>query len=142
MGVGESPAAVAALAWAYDVCRRRGWILDVVTGWPDLGEVWVHEVPGHYCDPRGRAVAALQEALAASGVRSHEANVHVYVDNTDPVRALVAHSGGAEMLVVGASGSGRSWRAGCPSVGEACREQALCPVVIVDAESAAPRWTA
>ena len=138
VGVGASPASAAALAWAHDLCRRRGWLLDVVTGWPDLGEVWVHEVPGHYCEPRGRAVAALQQALAACGAELDGATVRVYVENTDPVQALVDRSHGAELLVLGASGSGRSRRAGCPPVSDSCRQRVTCPVVVVEAEKVAP----
>jgi hypothetical protein len=53
VGVGESGSSSAALAWSLDLCRRRGWLLDVVTAWPDVAQVPVHEVPGHYCLPLG-----------------------------------------------------------------------------------------
>lgn len=134
VGVGESSSSTAALAWAHDLCRRRGWLLDVVTAWPDLGEARVHEVPGHYCDTRGRAVAALQAALAACDVEIDGPTVRVHVDNTDPVDALVRHSLGAELLVVGASVSGRSRAAGCRLLTESTRLRATCPVVVVDGD--------
>lgn len=132
VGVGESPSSTAALAWAYDVCRRRGWVLDVVTAWPDLGEVLVHEAPGHYCVPRGRAVAALQTALAACDLELDGPTVRVQVENADPVQALVESSRGAMLLVLGASSSGRSRRAGCRPISELCRPVAACPVQVVE----------
>ena len=132
VGVSESPASTAALAWAQDLCRRRGWRLDVVTAWPDAGEVFLHQVPGHYCVPRGHAVAALKAALAACEVEIDGPTVHVFVDNADPVEALIERSHGAALLVVGTSGPGRSHRAGCPPISKSCRERASCPVIVVD----------
>ena len=142
VGVGESPSSRAALAWAHDLCRRRGWVLDVVTAWPDLGETLVHEVPGHYCLPRGRAVAALQGALAACGVEIDGPIVRVHVENKDPVQALLDHSLGAAFLVVGSSNRGRSRRAGCAAISEWCRTEASCPVVVISSADALPRKSA
>jgi nucleotide-binding universal stress UspA family protein len=132
VGVGESSAGAAALVWAHDLCRRRGWLLDVVTAWPDLGEEMVREVPGHYNEPRGRAVDALRAALAACGAEIDGTTVQVHVENADPVDALVAWARAANLLVLGASGPGRSRRAGRPSISDLCRAQLTCPVVIVD----------
>jgi len=139
VGVGESPSSTAALEWARGLCRRRGWVLDVVTAWPDQGEVPVHEVPGHYCDARGRAVGGLLTALSACAIGPDESDVHVHVENADPVRALVEHSRGAELLVVGEAMSGRSRRAGCAPIEEACRQLAECSVVVVSGPEAVPR---
>lgn len=134
VGVGESRSSTAALAWALDLCRRRGWLLDVVTAWPDWGEVLTHEVPGHYCDARGRAVAALQESLAACEVELDTGMVQVHVENADPVLALVRRSHGAELLVLGEATSGRSRRAGLEPLEGACRQQVACAVVVVGAQ--------
>jgi nucleotide-binding universal stress UspA family protein len=142
VGVADSPSSNAALAWAHDLCRERGWVLDVVTAWPDLGEAWVHEVPGHYCAPRGDAVAALQSALAACDVEIDGPTVRVHVENKDPIDALVAHSRGAALLVVGSPRSGRSRRAGCATVIDRCQDEAWCPVVVVDGAEVAPSGSA
>jgi len=142
VGVSGAPASIRALAWAHDVCRRRGWLLDVVTAWPDLHEAPVHEVPGHYCAPRGRALAALRTALAACAVDVRRPSVQVYVENADPVSALLGHSRGAVLLVVGAAHGGRSRRAGYEPVAEACRRVAACPVCVVDGEHAGSRRAA
>lgn len=141
VGVGESPSGGAALEHALGLCRRRGWALDVVTAWPDVGEVLVHDVPGHYCEPRARAARAQRAALEARGAVS-DPLVTVHLVNDDPVRALTSAAHGAEMLVVGTPADGRSRRRGFESVGEACRLRCDCPVVEVDAAETRQRRTA
>ena len=130
VGISESPSSTAALAWA--LTCPRGWRLDVVTAWPDVGEEPLHEVPGHYCVPRGRAVAALEAALASCAAEIDGRTVRAHVDNADPVKALVERSRGAELLVLGASDAGRSRRAGRPPVSESCQQRASCTVLVVD----------
>jgi len=131
VGVSGSETSAEALDWALDVAAQRGWTVDVVTAWPDLGDPFIHEVPGHYCDPRGRAEARLRAVMARSGSRAYGPTVRVCVDNADPVRALTARSRGADLLVVGASGTGQSRRRGMPAVGETCRRAVDCPTVVV-----------
>lgn len=114
----------------------------MVTAWPDLGEALVHDVPGHYCLPRGRAVAALQGALAACGVEIDSPTLRVHLENKDPVQALVDRSRGAAFLVVGSSNRGRSRRAGCAEISEWCRSEASCPVVVINNADALPRQSA
>jgi nucleotide-binding universal stress UspA family protein len=130
VGVNDSAASAAALAWAHDACRTYGWSLDVVTAWPGRGEIFVHEVPGHYCAPRARAVAALQEALESCGVELDGPTVTVHIENADPMRALDHHSRGAHLLVLGASR--HRHRLGLAPLSEVCRLRVDCPVVVVD----------
>ena len=132
VGVSGSEASVEALAWALDVADRQGWSVDVVAAWPDLGEPFIHEVPGHYCDSRGRVVAGVRRALSRYAPRQRGLRIRVCVENADPVRALTTTSRGADLLVVGASGSGRSSRRGLPPVGETCRLVVDCPTVVVE----------
>jgi len=132
VGVTGSEASAEALAWALDVADARGWTVDAVTAWPDLGEPFIHEVPGHYCDARGRAVAGLHTALSRCQDRAAGARIQVCIDNADPIEALAARSRGAELLVVGASGAGRSHRRGLPPVGESCRRVVGCPTIVVE----------
>ncbi len=132
VGVTGSDASAEALAWALDVAARRGWAVDVVTAWPDLGEPLIHEVPGHYSDARGRAVEGLRRALARREDRPRDPEVRVFVDNADPVDALAARSRGADLLVLGVSRGGQSRRRGLPPVAEACRRLIDCPLVVVD----------
>ncbi len=138
VGVTGSDASAEALARALDVAARRGWAVDVVTAWPDLGEPLIHEVPGHYSDARGRAVEGLRTALARREDRARDPEVRVFVDNADPVEALVARSRGADLLVVGVSRGGQSRRRGLPSVAEECRRLVECPLVVVDPADGGP----
>ena len=132
VGVSGSAASSAALAWAHERAKRRDWTLDVVAAWPDLGEPTIHEVPGHFNAARGRAVAGLNAALAACGVELDGPTVRVWVENDDPVEALVARCEGADLLVLGTAHDGRSRRRGLPSVHELCLGRVRCPVVQVD----------
>ena len=99
VGVNDSPASVAALAWAQDACRTNDWSLEVVTAWPGRGEIRVQEVPGHFCAPRARAVAALQAALETCGVELDGPTVTVHVENAEPIQALDRHAAGALSLI-------------------------------------------
>lgn len=132
VGVSGSEASVDALAWALDVADGRWWSVEVVAAWPDLGDPFIHEVPGHYCDSRGRVVAGVGRALSRCGSRPHGPTIQVCVENADPVQALTTRSRGADLLVVGASGGGRSSRRGLPPVGETCRRVVDCPTVVVE----------
>ena len=140
VGVTGSDASAQALAWALDVAARRGWAVDVVTAWPDLGEPLIHEVPGHYSDARGRAVEGLRSALARRENRQRDPEVRVFVDNADPVEALVARSRGADLLVVGVSRGGQSRRRGLPPVAEECRRLVECPLVVVDPQTTGQKF--
>lgn len=137
VGVGASPAAVAALVWARNLCEQQDWALEIVTAWPDHGQPHVHEAPGHFCAARNSAVEALSAALAEAGIDVDAPGVTIHIENVDPVGALVEHSRGAQLLVVGAPGLGRSRRAGLAPVGDLCRALAACPVVVIDVRMAA-----
>lgn len=132
VGVTGSEASIRALAWALSAASDRGWSVDVVTAWPDLGEAFVHEVPGHYSDARGRALDGLDRALVSCGVAHDDPEVRIHVENADPVAALAACSRGAELLVLGASEAGRSRRRGSPPVSQSCQHLVGCPTVVVD----------
>lgn len=134
VGVTDSPSSVAALAWARRLCREQGWRLDVVTAWPGRGEEMVHEVPGHVCAPRQRAVAALNEAIRECGVVLDDPAVDVHVENDDAAHALARRANGARMLVLGASRGRGHRRAGFAPLSQVCRSHVSCPVVIVDTD--------
>lgn len=131
VGVSGSEASTAALAVALEIAQSRGWTLDIVTAWPDLGTPLVHEAPGHYNDARGRAVEGLNRALARCRVEIDGPLARVWVENADPVEALVARGRGAQLLVVGAPDLGASRRSGQPALGDLCRPAVDCPTLVV-----------
>lgn len=138
VGVSDSPTSTAALAWAHDLCQHNEWTLDVVTAWPGRGETMVHEVPGHHCAPRTRAVGALQAALTACGIELDGPTARVFIDNDDPVHALARHSKGAYLLVLGATRVDATRRPGFAPLSQVCRSHTACPVVVIEESDAAP----
>jgi nucleotide-binding universal stress UspA family protein len=133
VGVTGTETSERALAFALDVARSRGWTLDVVTAWPDLGMPFVREVPGHYNDARGRLVEGLKRALARCMVELDGPMVRVWVENADPVEALVRRCADADLLVLGTSSQeGTSRRLGLAPVSDLCRDLVACPIVVVD----------
>jgi nucleotide-binding universal stress UspA family protein len=133
VGVDGSATSVAALRWAVREAARLEWVVDVVTAWPDRAAVFVRQVPGHHSEHRHRAVAAQREALSTviASERSVPA-IRTFVENARPADALMEHSAGASMIVVGAS---RRDPAGSLGVDHPSRVDAVrieCPVVVVD----------
>lgn len=141
VGVSESAASSAAFEWAYDVCRRRRWALHVVTTWPDYSDPGQNGTPGHYSD-RARVTRTIRSALSSAHSEPDAPLVEVFVEQGDPVAALVAHSRGAELLVIGARDDGRPAADGQGPVCDRCREQLTCPVVVVDQAGASSLKTA
>ena len=131
VGVDDSPASVAALAWALEQARRNGCPLEVVTAWPAATEEFVREVPGHYSAPRGRAVNEQEAALRLVGALDAAVEVETVVVNARPQEALVERCGEGALLVVGASHRGRHGGTRRRPVDDLCRAQAPCPVVVV-----------
>lgn len=130
VGVDDGQPSRDALRWALRAARRLGWVVDVVTVWPDREAAFVHEVPGHSSDHRHRAVEAQRSALADSvGAPGPQPRVRTFVENARPVDALVAHGRGAALLVVGAP---RQPSGSTPAL---LSRRADCPVVVVDAAS-------
>src|SRR5215207_7293307 len=68
VAVDGSAASVRALVWALREASDRGVRVEILTTWPMRGPVFVHEVSGHFCEPRWAAreaqAAAAAEALA------------------------------------------------------------------------------
>jgi len=138
VGVDGSPASIDALRWALSLAKVRCWDVEVVTAWPEAGAVLVHQVPGHCCAPRERAVSAQARAMAtAVGGGAGGPRVMPLVVNAHPVEALLEHAAGARMLVVGSHGQcpGRARPGTRPSVATTVAHLASCPVVVVGEEA-------
>ena len=135
VGVDGTPASVAALDWALRLAHRRGWTLDVVAAWPDPAEVFVREVPGHFNQPRNRVRESVDRALATVARGRAAPRTRLFVENIHPVEALLEHSDGAQLLVLGDS---RWAQPRSSTVARACARLASCPVVLVAAPSGTP----
>lgn len=136
VGVNGSSRSAVALRWALDNAAEQGWSIDVVTAWPDPDDVFVHEVPGHYCAPRGRAVGEQDRVLVDAGLSgTAPVTMRSFIDNAPAVGALAARGADALMIVVGRADPDRPGRRR-PDVGEACAVLVSCPVVVVGGPAA------
>ncbi|GCD89086.1 universal stress protein [Nocardioides sp. LS1] len=133
VGVDGSDSSIQALTWALEVATAGGRTVHVVTAWPEPGEVFIHEVPGHFCETRARAVLVQREALDIALERAGRRPVAITVDvaNARPVDVLVRAARRGDLLVVGAP------RPTIPprhhdQVGESCSRLSPCPVVVVE----------
>lgn len=133
VGISGSESSTKALAWAMDLAAANGWSVEAVTAWPEFGAVLVHDVPGHYCQPRASAVAAQARAIAAaSSAVPVVPPVQRILVNDSPVEALLKRSDRARLVVVGTRSGAGPHHVGHPTVGEAVSRRARCPVVFVD----------
>ena len=115
VGVGPSGARTAALEVAFRAAVQRALPVTVVHAWTPEPHTAEERV-------RGTLVGALEPWRR----RFPDVAVETVLTDADPVPALVRHSQGAAMLVVGSRA-----RAACAgSVGRSVAEQARCPVVV------------
>jgi nucleotide-binding universal stress UspA family protein len=133
VGVSGSPASAGALRWAASEARRRGADLRVVLCWND-------EPRAYYAPPRGGRADSRQQhsQQLATMVRQLLNGTSPHVLTTKVVegaaeRTLIDESAGADLLVLGATPSGRSGAAIGPVI-RACLSSARCPVVVVGAD--------
>jgi nucleotide-binding universal stress UspA family protein len=124
VGVDDSQAARAAVAWAAVAADRRGVGLDLV-------EV----VPGGADAAHGRARALLSRAqgIARSVCPALDIRMHTLHGKVAP--ALVEHAAHAALLVVGSNGPGGPIPLSLGSIVGGVTRQCPCPVVLVPAGS-------
>lgn len=128
VGVEDSPASAAAVAWAVDESAIRGAAL-LIAHCPapaDPRRVWCGgEAALRAMDQR--ADALLTGFAAATSRRRGSVVVSTHLSHSDPANALIDLSAGSQLLVVGAP-AGRSAAFG---VGRRVVAHAQCPVVVV-----------
>ncbi len=134
VGVSGSPASVRALRWAADEAARLGAQLKIVLIWNIEPRAYYAPAttPEDYDRRRERAVsglAATVRVVLGPAVR----DTLTVVAQGLPERALVEHSSGAEILVLG-SASGLVGGRSIGPVVRACLIHAHCPVVVVGPE--------
>ncbi|TDQ52287.1 universal stress protein [Actinorugispora endophytica] len=128
VGVDGSKGSETALDWAAGAAVERGTGLLVVHA---MGAPFT-PVPDDLVE---RAVGVLSDAETRVRAAHPGLRVRTRTDGGEPIRALVAESEGARLLVVGSRGHGgvASLLLGSTSVGVSAR--AACPVVVVPAEA-------
>lgn len=129
VGVDGSGPSTNALIWALRTAASRDWTVEAVTAWPEAGAVFVHEVPGHFCQPRQHAYdlqdAALAEALRVVG---DEHCVETTIINAPPLEALRKRASSARLVVIGTHRTPSATHAG---VVEELPMLVGCPVVVI-----------
>lgn len=144
VGVDGSPGSREALVQALIAAARRGADLEVVSsyaiqlyylGGRPLDVVGVQDVASIRDDHRARARAVVEEVQAeipVSGVPGiRDVAITLDVSGVPPVQALLDHSVGAALLVVGSRGLGAMRSALLGSVALHCVTHAHCPVLVV-----------
>jgi nucleotide-binding universal stress UspA family protein len=135
VGMDESPDAALALQWAVEECRLRAAELVVVHAWEwpypgDLGVVADRALDELGFDGAAQRVLATMVDNALAGVARDVPLEQRAIDGS-PVKALVAASAHADLLVVGARGRSGFERFILGSVSEHCAHRAHCPVLIM-----------
>lgn len=132
VGVDDSATSRLALEWARNLARRTGWTLAVVTTWPDQEQPFIHEVPGHYCEPRHRAERTQRAALEQVGLDcADDLDVECTLLNGHAADALTDRARTADLLVVGESAARGRAGAQQRGVDTQVNQRATCPVVVV-----------
>ncbi len=138
VGVDGSDQSRRALGWAMREAAQHGVMLTVISvhhspARPATGIYWgVHTSHENSFDPQ-LARTAVQEFVdgVASEIGGTAPEVTVTIVTGDPAEELVRASHDADLLVVGARGSGGFARLLLGSVGSQVTHHASCPVVIV-----------
>jgi nucleotide-binding universal stress UspA family protein len=135
VGIDGSPAAEAALAFAFDVASRREWPLVAVHAWDvpayDLLIVPNGPVPVPLADVADDEVRLTAEVLAGFRTDYPDVEVEERLVRSPAVQALVAASTSAALLVVGTHGHGPAMGALLGSVSHGVLHKAKIPVVVV-----------
>lgn len=134
VGVDGSAVSEAAVAQAFLEADTRGLPLTVVHAWAlEYDPTSLSMTEGAHA--RRQAVeeerALVAEAVAGWAEKYPDVVLHHHVLNQHPVKALVDHSRGAELLVVGSRGRSGLTSLLLGSVSHAVLRDAHCPVLVV-----------
>lgn len=132
-GLDGSEHSLAAADWAAREAALRGLPLHLVHALPPLPD---RHVPALAVDRlRHMGARTLRRAVTELGLRHPDVEVRGEQSGKDPAVALLAAARGAELLVVGARGTGGFDRLAVGRVALRAAAAADCPVVVVPAPS-------
>jgi nucleotide-binding universal stress UspA family protein len=135
VGIDGSPAAEAALAFAFDEASHHGWSVVALHAWDvpayDLLIVPNGPVPVPLTDVADDEVRLTAEVLAGFRDDYPDVDVQEQLVRGPAVQSLVAASGAAAMIVVGTHGHGPAMGALLGSVSNGLLHKAKVPVVVV-----------
>lgn len=135
VGIDGSPAAEAALRFAFDEASRHGWSVQAVHAWDvpayDLIIVPNGPVPAPLSTVADDEVRLAAEVLAGFRDDYPDVDVVEHLVRAPAVMALVEASAGAAMVVVGTHGHGPAIGALLGSVSHGLLHRATVPVAVV-----------
>ena len=142
VGIDGSPAAEAALAFAFDEASHHGWTVVALHAWDvpsyDLLIVPNGPVPVPLTDVADDEVRLTAEVLAGFRDDYPDVDVEERLVRGPAVQSLVAASAGAAMIVIGTHGHGPAMGALLGSVSNGLLHKAKVPVVVVPPLPTAP----
>ncbi len=136
VGDDGSEAAARAVRYGLEEAGRRGCRLHVLRAWSLLSAARPADAAEGYVPPLAQFEAATRDVQArrlARLVGGTDVEVHSHLVHAPAVRALVAASRDADVLVVARRGGGGFSSLVLGSVAEQCVRHAACPVVVVHA---------
>ena len=132
VGLDGSPPSEQALNWAASFAQCTSAELEVVIAWTPLVEwerAWIPTAPDW--NPAAEAAGALELALGRVFGAAIPSKLRRRVVESNPAKALIRASRGADALVVGHRGHGGFAGLLLGSVSSACAAHAECPVGVV-----------
>lgn len=133
VGVDDSGTGRAAMGFALRAARQRGVPLVAVRAWTPDRPADLEAASAPAAQTELVAHRALERVLCRQRDEFPDVPVHALVARADPARALVTHSEGAAMVVVGSRDRGQPWAAAPGSVGRSVLRLARCPLAVVGA---------
>ena len=135
VGVDGSDGSEIALRWAADEAEYRGATLVVVTTWTALPPPIVYPYAGFHDrdpgDPREAAMRALGETVRRVLQDRPNLSVELLAIPGDAAKVLIEQSRGADLVVLGARGTGgvSDWLIG--SVSDQVAQHSHCSVAVI-----------
>lgn len=131
VGVDGSESSVKALQEARRLAEALGAPLEAVAVWQQSHSMYDFYQSETGWTPEKDVEKLLRDTANAAFGSDHPAGFRMSILQGAPARALIRHSAGAEMLVLGSRGHGGFAGLLLGSVSSACVAHATCPVLIV-----------
>jgi nucleotide-binding universal stress UspA family protein len=131
VGIDGSESSVKALREARRLADALGAPLEAVAVWQQGHSMYDFYQSRSGWTPEKDIEKLLQDAAEAAFGSDHPAHFTTTILQGTPTKALIRHSTGAEMLVLGSRGHGGFSGLLLGSVSSACVAHATCPVLIV-----------
>lgn len=131
VGIDDTTSGLAAVGFALRAARQRGIPLIAVRAWTPDRPADLEGICGPTTLAEALARRTLERVLAHRVSEFPDVSVHALLVRAEPEQALLAHSRGAALLVVGARGRGQLPGTVLGSVSLAVLHHGQCPLAII-----------